>query len=151
MDINSSFQLGSLIIKNRLIQGPLAGFSCAPFRAQYAWFQAPGYCVSEMISAQDLLHRQPPRFVYRAPMESCLAYQLSRDDPDIMATAAQYLESIGADLIDINCGCPKAKIRKKGAGSALLTRPERLIAIITAIKTRIQIPLTVKIRLQHSD
>ncbi|PJD93878.1 MAG: nitrogen regulation protein [Legionella sp.] len=151
MDINSSFQLGSVTFANRLVQGPLAGFSCAPFRAMYALFQQPAYCVSEMISAQDLLCRQAPRFIYRAPIEQRLAYQLSGDDPQIMAQAAHYLESIGADMIDLNCGCPKAKIRKKGAGSALLDKPARLMEIITAVKSRINIPLTVKLRIQHSE
>ncbi len=151
MDINSSFRLGSLTFANRLIQGPLAGFSCAPFRAMYALHQQPAFCVSEMISARDLLRRQPPRFVHRDPVEHCLAYQLSGDDPQTIAQAAQYLESIGADMIDLNCGCPKAKIRKKGAGSALLHQPQRLAAIITAVKSLISIPLTVKIRIQHSE
>ncbi|MCR9191918.1 MAG: tRNA-dihydrouridine synthase family protein [Gammaproteobacteria bacterium] len=150
MDINSKFQLGALTLQNRLIQGPLAGFSCAPFRRMYSLFQRPAYCVSEMISAHDLLWRQPPRFVYRDPAEGILAYQLSGHDPDVMAKAAQYLESIGADLIDINCGCPKAKIRKKGAGSALLAKPDRIIRIIEAMKSRIHIPVTAKIRLQNT-
>ena len=151
MDINSSFQIGSLTLPHRLIQGPLAGFSCAPFRAMYALFQQPAYAVSEMISARDLITRQPARFVSRASDEHRLCYQISGDDPDILVSAAQYLESIGADMIDLNCGCPKTKIRKKGAGSALLDKPQQLIEIIHAVKSRIQIPLTVKIRLQGQD
>lgn len=151
MDINSPFQLGSVTFPHRLIQGPLAGFSCAPFRAMYALFQQPAYCVSEMISAHDLLYRQPARFVSRAPEEGQLCYQLSGDDPVILAQAARYLASIGADVIDLNCGCPKPKIRKKGAGSALLTQPERLIRIIHAVKSELSIPLTVKIRIQDNE
>lgn len=151
MDINSPFQIGSLQLTNRLIQGPLAGYTCAPYRATFAAFQQPAYCVSEMISAHDLLRRQPPRFVSRDPSEHCLAYQISGYDPEIMAGAAKILQDMGADLIDINCGCPKPKIRKKGAGSALLTDPERIIRILTAIKARISIPLTVKIRLQGGE
>lgn len=150
MDIKSSFQIGSLTLPHRLIQGPLAGFTCAPYRAQFAAFQRPAYCVSEMISAHDLLYRQPPRFVSRDPAEAQLAYQLCGHDPDIMARAAEILAAMGADLIDINCGCPKTKIRKKGSGSALLANPDRLIQIITAIKARIRIPVTVKIRSQES-
>ncbi len=149
MDIKSSVQIGSLTLPHRLIQGPLAGFTCAPYRAQFAAFQQPAYCVSEMISAHDLLYRQPPRFVSRDPAEALLAYQLCGHDPDIMARAAEILAAMGADLIDINCGCPKTKIRKKGSGSALLANPERLIQIITAIKARIRIPVTVKIRSQE--
>lgn len=151
MDINSSFQIGNLRLTNRLIQGPLAGYTCAPYRATFAAFQQPAYCVSEMISAHDLLRRQPSRFVYRDPSENCLAYQISGSDPEIMTRAAEILQDLGADLIDINCGCPKPKIRKKGAGSALLTDPERIVKIVAAIKAQISVPLTVKIRLQGGE
>jgi tRNA-dihydrouridine synthase B len=151
MDINTSFQIGALTLPHRLIQGPLAGYTCAPYRATFAAFQRPAYCVSEMISAHDLLHRQPARFVARDPAEGFLSYQISGYDPQIMASAALILQDLGADMIDINCGCPKTKIRKKGAGSALLADPERLISIIAAIKARISIPLTVKIRIQDPE
>lgn len=151
MDINSSFQIGGLSFAHRLIQGPLAGYTSAPYRATFSAFQPPAYCVTEMISAHDLLHRQPARFVYKDPVEQKLAYQISGYDPRIMATAAEILQNLGADMIDINCGCPKSKIRKKGAGSALLATPERIVQIILAIKERIQIPLTVKIRIQGAE
>jgi nifR3 family TIM-barrel protein len=151
MDINSSFQIGALRFANRLIQGPLAGYTCAPYRATFSAFQQPAYCVSEMISAHDFLTRQPARFVYRDPSEGYLAYQISGYRPDVMAGAAEILQDLGADLIDINCGCPKAKIRKKGAGSALLATPERVVQIVTAIKAKITIPLTVKVRLQAAE
>lgn len=151
MDINSSFQIGALRFANRLIQGPLAGYTCAPYRATFSSFQQPAYCVSEMISAHDFLTRQPARFAYRDPREGYLAYQISGYRPDVMSGAAEILQDLGADLIDINCGCPKAKIRKKGAGSALLATPERVVQIVTAIKTKITIPLTVKMRLQGAE
>lgn len=151
MDINSSFQIGALCFAHRLIQGPLAGYTCAPYRVSFSAFQQPAYCVSEMISAHDFLTRQPPRFVYRDPKEGYVAYQLSGYRPDIMAAAAVRLQDLGADLIDINCGCPKAKIRKKGSGSALLAAPERVAQIISAIKTHISLPLTVKMRLQDGE
>ena len=146
--LNSSFNIGGLILSNRLIQGPLAGYSCAPFRQLYYDYTPPAYCVSEMVSAQDVLHKHQPdsRYLYRAPEEKLLCYQLSGSDPLIMAQAAYRLQALGADLIDINCGCPKLKIRKKGAGSALLDSPQRLFDIVDAIRTAITIPLTVKIR-----
>lgn len=151
--INSPFKIGSLQLPHRLIQGPLAGYSCAPFRRLFGHYQRPAYCVSEMLSAYDVLYKDRPgsRFLFRDPSEGVLTYQLAGNTPDILSAAAQKLESIGADCIDINCGCPKRKIRKKGAGSALLANPAVLIDIITAIKTTIRIPLTVKIRLHGSD
>lgn len=151
--INSAFNIGGLAFSNRLIQGPLAGFSCAPFRQLFYQFTAPAYCVSEMISANDVLlkHQRHSRYLYRAPEEKILCYQLAGRDPLVMAAAARRVEMLGADLIDLNCGCPKAKIRKKGAGSALLDEPKRLIDIVHAVRKAIAIPLTIKLRIQGND
>jgi nifR3 family TIM-barrel protein len=148
--INSPWQLGGLTLPHRLIQGPLAGTSCAPFRVLFNQFTPPAYCVSEMISAKDVLHRHSTtsRYLYRASEEPLLAYQISGHEPQVLANAAIYLQELGADLIDLNCGCPKQKIRRKGAGSALLETPELLVDIVQALRSKIQIPLTVKIRLQ---
>jgi len=148
--INSPFQIGTLTLPHRLIQGPLAGYSCAPFRELFYQFTPPAYCVTEMCSANDVLykHSDHSRYLYRSPVEKRLAYQLSGTDPQILAQAAWQLQTLGADLIDINCGCPKAKIRKKGAGSALLDKPEQLKQIIKTIREKINIPMTVKIRIQ---
>ncbi len=147
---NIPLSIGSFQLQHRLIQGPLAGFSCAPFRQLFSQYTPPAYCVSEMLSAHDVLHKHlfNGRYLYRSPDEKHLCYQISGTDPAIMADAAIKLEHSGADLIDINCGCPKTKIRKKGAGSALLETSERLIEIIHAVRVAIQCPLTVKIRLQ---
>ncbi len=147
--LNTPFNIGTLSLPHRLIQGPLAGYSCAPFRQLFYRYTPPAYCVSEMISAHDTLHKHQPasRYLYRAPEEKILCYQLSGNDPQIVAEAALRLQDLGADLIDLNCGCPKAKIRKKGAGSALLEDPERLEKIVRAVRSAITIPFTVKIRL----
>lgn len=147
--INTPWQIGSLTLPNRLIQGPLAGFSCAPFRELFSDFKVPAYCVSEMISAHDVIHKHTARsrYLYRAPQEKILCYQIAGRDPGVLAEAAARLALLGADLIDINCGCPKPKIRKKGAGSALLEDPERLVAIARAVRDAIGIPLTIKLRM----
>lgn len=144
------FKLGSLNLASRLIQGPLAGFSCAPFRKLFYQFTPPAYCVTEMISAHDVIYKHPlnSRYLYRAGEEKILCYQIAGTEPEIMAQAAVRLENIGANLIDINCGCPKAKIRKKGAGSALLEEPKLLLQIVQAVEKAITIPLTIKIRIQ---
>jgi len=151
--LQTPFKIGNLTLPNRLIQGPLAGFSCAPFRQMFYQFKPPAFCVTEMVSAHDLLHKRitPARYLFRSAVETCLAWQISGTDTQHMAQAASRLARQGADLIDINCGCPKPKIRKKGAGSALLESPEKLIAIIQAIREKIDIPLTVKIRIQGNE
>lgn len=151
--INSSFKIGSVTLPNRLIQGPLAGYSCAPFRVLFNHYRSPAYCVTEMSSAQDILekHSLNSRYVYRSPKEQFLSYQISGTESMILAKAAQKLQVHGADIIDINCGCPKPKIRKKGAGSALLENPEQLVRIIEEVRAAIAIPLTIKIRIQGND
>ncbi|KTD42687.1 tRNA dihydrouridine synthase [Legionella parisiensis] len=151
--INSSLKIGSLTLPNRLIQGPLAGYSCAPFRTLFSHYRSPAYSVTEMSSATDILHKhtENSRYVYRAPQEQILAYQIAGTESHIMAQAAQQLQFYGADVIDINCGCPKPKIRKKGAGSALLEAPEQLLRIVKEVRTAIAIPLTIKIRIQGNE
>jgi tRNA-dihydrouridine synthase B len=151
--INSSLKIGSLTLPHRLIQGPLAGYSCAPFRVLFNQYRAPAYCVTEMSSALDILskHSVTSRYLYRAPQEQILAYQIAGNDPKILAQAAQQLQHYGADIIDINCGCPKPKIRKKGAGSALLDTPEHLVQIVQEVRSAITIPLTIKIRIQGNE
>ncbi len=146
---NAPFYLGKVRLANRLIQGPLAGYSAAPFRRLFAHYKAPAYSVSEMLSATDVVHKHSPigRYLYRSPDEKLLAYQLSGTDPVMMARAATQLAALGADIIDINCGCPKTKIRKKGAGSALLTNPDVLVSLVKAVRAQVHCPLTVKIRI----
>lgn len=153
VSITSPFHIGGLKCPNRLIQGPLAGVSAAPFRRLFYPIAPPAYLVTEMISAQDVLTRHTPdsRYLYRAPEEERLAYQLAGSESKIMAQAAVKLEQIGADLIDINCGCPKSKIRKKGAGSALMDTPSLLLDIVQHVRDSISIPLTVKLRIYGTE
>ncbi|KTD11639.1 tRNA-dihydrouridine synthase B [Legionella gratiana] len=151
--INTSLKIGSLTLPHRLIQGPLAGYSCAPFRTLFYNYRSPAYCVTEMSSARDILykHSMNSRYIYRAPEEQILAYQITGTEPNILAQAAQKLQFYGADVIDINCGCPKPKIRKRGAGSALLETPEHLVKIVKEVRAAITIPLTLKIRIQGNE
>ncbi len=129
-----------------LIQAPLAGVSAAPFRELIWQFGGPAYCVTEMISAKTLLAHASKRFLYKAPNEGPLCFQLSGSDPDELKQAAIIARKAGANLIDLNCGCPVTKIRKKGAGSKLLSESQKLYDIIKAIKSEVNIPLSLKIR-----
>lgn len=151
--LRNSLKIGSLTLPHRLIQGPLAGYSCAPFRILFNQYTAPAYCVAEMSSATDILykHSAGSRYIYRDVQEHLLAYQISGTEPNVLAKAAQKLQQHGADVIDINCGCPKPKIRKKGAGSALLDSPEQVTQIVSEVRQAITIPLTIKIRIQGNE
>lgn len=144
------FSIGELLLPHRLIQAPLAGISCGAFRALFSLYESPAYCVTEMISAKDLIKKKDKdsRYVKRAPDEGRLCYQLSGNDETMLAEASAYVASLGADLIDLNMGCPKPKIRQKGAGSKLIEEPERIFRLLSAMRATTRIPLTAKIRTQ---
>jgi nifR3 family TIM-barrel protein len=147
-----SITLGNQLFDSCLIAGPLAGFTCAPMRRLVWGYSNPAFCYTEMISAQHLMGggHMPTRFLYRAPEEKKLCWQLSGTDPVILGEAAAKAVELGADLIDLNCGCPKAKIRSKRAGSYHLEDPDRLFKIVSSMRQAITKPLLVKIRLHPS-
>jgi nifR3 family TIM-barrel protein len=141
------FKIGHLSFDSRFVLAPLAGYTDLPFRLLCRSFGA-GYCVSEMISCHGLVYRQPNtlRMLDSIPEERPVAFQLFGADPDIMADAADIMASLEPDMIDINMGCPVKKVTKRGAGAALMTRPELAQAITKKIVDRVSIPVTVKIR-----
>ena len=141
--------IGHLKFSSNLIQGPLAGYSCSAYRKLFYHFQAPAYCVSEMISAPDFIKNQrlKKRFFHRDYNEKYLCYQFSGYDPECLGLSAKKALDWGADLIDLNCGCPKPKIRKKCMGSYLLDQPDHIAKIVETVKCAVSLPVTVKIRL----
>lgn len=149
LDVNSPFFIGKLKLANRLIQAPLAGISCAPFRELFSLFTKPAYTVSEMISANSILENNPTiirRYLSKSEAEGKWCIQLSGNNPQTLAKAVKICEQYSPDLIDLNCGCPKPKIRSKGAGSALINSPIKLQEIIQAMREATDLPLTVKMR-----
>lgn len=148
--------LKSLTLANRtfpinLVQGPLAGISCAPFRLLTSRYGHPAFTYTEMISCKTLLH-QPlvaqKRFITKDPEEGPVCFQLASSDPRELAETTQLVTQAGADLIDLNCGCPVKKIRSKGAGSKLLTDPTKLYQLISAMKNHTHLPVSIKIRVE---
>ena len=148
MPLNSPFNIGNLQLENRLIQAPLAGISCAAFRELFSVYAKPAYSVTEMISANSILeHRKlAKRYLHRSKNEGRLCIQLSGNNPDTLAKAVKICNTYSPDLIDLNCGCPKPKIRSKGSGSALLDNPQNLKNIVSSMRDATSLPLTVKIR-----
>jgi tRNA-dihydrouridine synthase B len=146
-------KVGQLQLANNLIQGPLAGYSCAPFRLITHRLGHPAYCSTEMISAKDLAHRavKPKRYIWKAPAEGLVSYQLSGDSAKDLAVAARIVTDVGASLIDLNCGCPVAKIRAKGAGSKLLTEPSKIHDLVKALKANTSVPVSVKVRIDANS
>ena len=145
------------LFKTRLIAAPLAGISCAPFRvlpfllnANYA---RPDYSCTEMLSAKHIASgaQQNPRFVKKDPREGPLCVQIAAATEYEAAIAAEFaINKIGADILDLNCGCPKPKIRKKGLGSKLLADSKMIAKIIKAMQITNEVPVTAKIRIDNN-
>lgn len=151
--MDTSFRIGNLQLPHRYVQAPLAGISCAPFRALFSLYTKPAYAVTEMISAHSVLYKPNihRRYLTRAGAEGLWCVQLSGNDPALMFDAVQAVEHYKPNLIDLNCGCPKPKIRAKGAGSALLDNPLKLRRIVSAMRDATNLPLTVKIRVEPNN
>lgn len=146
--------VGHQTFPNNLIQGPLAGISCAPFRLLTATHGKPAFTCTEMISCKTILYQNDfaaRRYLYKDPKEGPVCFQLSGTEPNELAEAVKIVTQCGADLIDLNCGCPVKKIRSRGAGSRLLTNPLQLYQLITAMKANTHLPVSVKIRVEGAD
>ena len=113
----------------------------------------PGFCSTEMISAHDLVYRHsnPKRFLQRDQDEGLLCFQLAAKDPEVLSKAVEIVEKSGADLIDLNCGCPVQKIRKKNMGSKLLDDPESLFHLIKVMRDQTDAVLSIKIRISEDN
>ncbi len=138
---------------SNLIQGPLAGYTCAPMRRQTWQLSQPAYCSTEMVSASHLVHakKMPIRFIERDSNEQALCFQLSADDPEILGKAVQKINVFEPEIIELNCGCPVNKIRRKGAGSKLLSEPERLKKMVNVLRTNTQAAVSIKIRVSGDE
>lgn len=140
-------RIGHLTFTSPFVLAPLAGYTDLPFRLLCRRFGA-GYCVSEMISCHGLVYRQANtlKMLASVPEEKPVAFQLFGSDPEVMATAAEIMESYGPTMLDINMGCPVRKVTRKGAGAALMTDPDLAQSILSKIVKRVSLPVTVKIR-----
>jgi tRNA-dihydrouridine synthase B len=149
----SSLTIGNLQFSNNLIQGPLAGISCAPFRRLASMYGKPAFTYTEMISCETLIHdtKNNHRFVAISPDEGPVCFQLSSKNPQRLGEAVKLVTDLGADLIDLNCGCPVNKIRTRGAGSKHLTNPSHLHDMITAMKSNTHVPVSIKIRVDGNS
>lgn len=152
MQTDTPFIIRQLHIPSRLIQGPLAGVSCSPFRVLAHQYGQPGYCSTEMLSAASLAQDTPqkPRFTHRDSREKLLCIQLAAAHPESIRSAITKLSPLKPDLIELNCGCPKPKIRKKGLGSKLIEDTVHLTNILKAARSETDLPLLAKIRLLNN-
>src|SRR3712207_3116644 len=125
----------------------MAGVSVQAFRRQGRRYGA-GLVCSEMVSCAGLHHGNERTLGYLriASDEHPLAVQIFGSEPALMAEAARMVADAGADIVDINFGCPVRKVTKTGAGATLLDDPERATAIVRAVAGAVSVPVTVKMR-----
>lgn len=144
----SPVKLGEVSMASPLILAPMAGICNAPYRLLMEDLGA-GFTVSELISCHGINYKGKKTLdmLKILPQEKNVGIQLFGEDANSMAQAAQFVETFGPKIIDINMGCPVRKVVTKGAGSALLRDVKSLSPFLTTIKKSIKIPLTIKIRM----
>src|SRR5437016_88598 len=151
-NLSESWTIGPIEVPSRLVLAPMAGVSVQAFRRQGRRFGA-GLVCSEMVSCAGLHHHNERTLGYLriASDERPLAVQIFGSEPAVMAEAAAMVERAGADLVDINFGCPVRKVTKTGAGATLLDDPDRACRIVEAMAGPVSIPVTVKMRRGLAD
>ena len=135
------------MVPTRVVLAPMAGVSVQAFRRQGRRFGA-GLVCSEMVSCAGLHHRNERTLGYLriASDEHPLAVQIFGCEPVLMAEAARIVEAAGADIVDINFGCPVRKVTKTGAGAMLLEDSDRACRIVAAVAEAVDAPVSVKMR-----
>jgi nifR3 family TIM-barrel protein len=155
--LTDPWTLGGIPIPNRVVLAPLAGIGNWFVRLQ-AKRHGAGLAVSEMVSSfaihyenrrtlDELLRIHPEERDFPGPT----SIQLFGQDPDVMRSAAAVVAERGADLIDLNMGCPVPKVMKTGAGAALLKDPDTAVAVARAAREGSGLPVTVKLRAEGAD
>ena len=147
VDLRESWWIGPVEIPTRLVLAPMAGVSVQAFRRQGRRYGA-GLVCSEMVSCAGLEHRNERTLGYLrvGRDEHPLAIQIFGSEPRVMADAARMVVAAGADIVDINFGCPVRKVTKTGAGATLLDDPDRACAIVGAVADAVDVPVSVKMR-----
>ncbi|KDB46588.1 tRNA dihydrouridine synthase DusB [Glaesserella parasuis] len=140
-------RIGQYEIKNRIFLAPMAGITDQPFRRLCSQLGA-GLTFSEMMSTNpDVWHTEKSKLRLSHHHEIGInAVQIAGSDPTEMAEAAKINVAYGAEIIDINMGCPAKKVNKKMAGSALLREPDLVASILDAVVNAVDVPVTLKIR-----
>ena len=142
--------IGPYQLSNNLIVAPMAGVTDRPFRTLCKYFGA-GHAVSEMMTSDKTL-RMSKKSLYRANFDGELApisAQIAGSDPQDLAEAARYQVANGAQIVDINMGCPAKKVCNKLAGSALLQDEDLVARILDTVVAAVDVPVTLKTRLGY--
>ena len=140
-------RIGSIALENSLVMAPMAGITSLPFRRMIKKLGA-GLVTTEMISAEGITRRSERslNFLKTHPSERPLAVQIFGSNRQVMARAAQMVVEAGADIVDINMGCPVKKVAKTGSGAALMKDARKVAGIVSAVRLACPVPLTIKVR-----
>lgn len=140
-------KIGNIDITGRAALAPMAGVTDAAFRRVCQRFGA-AYTVTEMVSARAVTFGDRKTAEIARVHDGCrpVFIQIFGEDPQVMAEAAEKLMELGPDGFDINMGCPVPKVAGNGAGSALMKDPQKCGEIVAAVKRRVPVPVTAKMR-----
>ena len=146
-------KIGSVSLTSPFVMAPMAGMTDTAFRRLVKRHGGCGLVVTEMVSSEGLVRGIDRTLEYTefTEEERPVSVQIAGGDPDRMAEAAQVVESLGADIVDVNMGCPVPKIAKHNAGCSLMREPEHAASVIAAMVKRVRIPVTVKMRAGWND
>ncbi|HWB23428.1 MAG TPA: tRNA-dihydrouridine synthase [Gaiellaceae bacterium] len=152
VDLAAHWFIGEVEIPSRLVLAPMAGVSVQAFRRQGRRYGA-GLVCSEMVSVAGIQHRNERTLDYLrvASDEHPLAIQIFGSDPVAMAEATRMVAAAGADIVDINFGCPVKKVTKTGAGASLLDDVDHAARIVSAVAGATDLPVSVKMRRGTAD
>ncbi len=141
-------KIGTILLKHHAVMAPLAGYTDSPFR-RLVCGMGSGLVSTELISAEALVHNNQKTMMLMAhtTQEKPFAVQLLGNNTDALVRASQIAIGSGADIIDLNLGCPARNVVANGSGAALLRTPERIREIIREMRAAIPVPFTVKTRL----
>jgi len=144
----NELNIGSLTLKNNLIMAPMAGITDSTFR-KLARDGGAGMACTEMVSANGLSHGdlKTKKIAAIIGEESPISVQIFGGSTDALAESAIIVEESGADIIDINLGCPAPKVRKSGAGFKLVENEDLLVDCLKAVVKAVKAPVTVKMRI----
>ena len=146
-------KIGSVNLASPYAIAPMAGMTDTAFRRLVTRHGGCGLVVTEMVSAEGLIRGIDRTLEYAeyTEEERPISIQIFGGDPDKMAAAAQIVEGMGADIVDVNMGCPVPKIAKHNAGCSLMREPGHAAAVIAAMTRAVRIPVTVKMRAGWDD
>src|SRR5216684_2946709 len=146
-------KIGDVHLPSPFAIAPMAGMTDTAFRRLVKRHGGCGLVVTEMVSAEGLVRGIDRTLEYAeyTEEERPVSVQIFGGDPEKMAAAAQIVEGMGADIVDVNMGCPVPKIAKHDAGCSLMRQPSHAAAVIAAMAKAVKIPVTVKMRAGWDD